>query len=175
MRRRPRLVCSPAASAAEASTFARLRRYFASGLHWTDLVPGRFAAALWILHIYCSCKLTCSPGQPDRPEGLALLARLLLRARQAARPLPFSHQWTVLRHDGPDHLGLRCNALPWHQMALITSSCARQAARAGPSQAGLRVRAAVRARSRQTRLRPHVRHGRLARRSQGFACNAEIR
>ena len=33
--------------------------------------------------------------------------------------------WTVLQNDGPDHLGLRCNALPWHQMALkFTSGCA---------------------------------------------------
>ena len=28
---------------------------------------------------------------------------------------------TALQHDGPNHLGLRCNALPGHQMALITS------------------------------------------------------
>ena len=32
--------------------------------------------------------------------------------------------WTVLQHDGPDHLGLRCNAFPDHQMALIASGCA---------------------------------------------------
>ena len=31
---------------------------------------------------------------------------------------------TVIRHDGPNHLGLWCNALPEHQMALITSDCA---------------------------------------------------
>ena len=34
------------------------------------------------------------------------------------------HNRTVLQHDGPNHLGLRCNALPEHQMALITSGCA---------------------------------------------------
>ena len=28
------------------------------------------------------------------------------------------------RHDGPNHLGLWCDALPEHQMALITSDCA---------------------------------------------------
>ena len=34
---------------------------------------------------------------------------------------------TTLQHDGPNHLGLRCNALPGQQMALITSGlCARQ-------------------------------------------------
>ena len=34
-----------------------------------------------------------------------------------------SKTWTVLQNDGPNHLGLRCNALPAHQMALITSGC----------------------------------------------------
>ena len=32
--------------------------------------------------------------------------------------------WTITRHDGPNHLGLWYNALPEHQMALITSGCA---------------------------------------------------
>ena len=31
--------------------------------------------------------------------------------------------WTVLQQDGPNHLGLRYNAMPDHQMALITSGC----------------------------------------------------
>ena len=31
--------------------------------------------------------------------------------------------WIVLQHDGPNHLGLRCNASLEHQMALITSDC----------------------------------------------------
>ena len=31
---------------------------------------------------------------------------------------------TMTRHDGPNHLGLCCEALPEHQMALITSDCA---------------------------------------------------
>ena len=31
--------------------------------------------------------------------------------------------WTVTRYYGPNHLGLWCNALPEHQMALITSDC----------------------------------------------------
>ena len=44
---------------------------------------------------------------------------------------PRSHrtavQCTALQHDGPNHLGLRCNALPSDTMALITSDlCARQ-------------------------------------------------
>ena len=32
--------------------------------------------------------------------------------------------WTIARHDGPNYLGLRCDALPEHQMALIPSDCA---------------------------------------------------
>ena len=31
--------------------------------------------------------------------------------------------WTVLQNDDPNHLGLRCNAFPGRQMALITSGC----------------------------------------------------
>ena len=31
--------------------------------------------------------------------------------------------WTILQKDGPNHLGLRCNAFHEHQMALITSDC----------------------------------------------------
>ena len=31
--------------------------------------------------------------------------------------------WTIFQQDGPNHLGLRCNALHEHQMALITSGC----------------------------------------------------
>ena len=60
--------------------------------------------------------------------------------------------WTILQHDGPDHLGLWYNALPEHQMALIASGCGcpsgaacepghgrpeDEAARCGPPQHGL--------------------------------------
>ena len=31
--------------------------------------------------------------------------------------------WTILQRDGPNHLGLWCNALPARQTALITSGC----------------------------------------------------
>ena len=31
--------------------------------------------------------------------------------------------WTILEQDGPNHLGLWCNVLNEHQMALITSEC----------------------------------------------------
>ena len=33
-------------------------------------------------------------------------------------------KWTILQQDGPNHLGLWYNALPEHQIALITSGCA---------------------------------------------------
>ena len=35
--------------------------------------------------------------------------------------------WAIIQHDGPDHLGLWCNAAPLSKtMALITSGCVRQ-------------------------------------------------
>ena len=36
---------------------------------------------------------------------------------------PPTTAWTILQHDGPHHLGLRCNAFSEHQLALITSGC----------------------------------------------------
>ena len=38
--------------------------------------------------------------------------------------VPGPTTWTITRYDGPNHLGLWYNALPEHQMALITSDCA---------------------------------------------------
>ena len=61
--------------------------------------------------------------------------------------------WTVLQNDGPNHLGLRCNALPAHQMARITSgcvpfrrpSCTRRRSGVGPTlQSGTAARLAAR-------------------------------
>ena len=57
--------------------------------------------------------------------------------------------WTILQNDDPNHLGMRCNALPGHQMALITSVCA-------PSVVGSRAPGRL---SRQ-RDAPQARHGR---------------
>ena len=53
------------------------------------------------------------------------------RLKMAARPTWISDDdpvrdpatWTILQHDGPNHLGLWCDVLPEHQMALITSFC----------------------------------------------------
>ena len=54
---------------------------------------------------------------------------LLLCPDLGADPQPGADPWTITRHDGPNHLGLRCNALPEHQTALITSVlCALQVA-----------------------------------------------
>ena len=39
----------------------------------------------------------------------------------ADRSAPNLLNITILQNDGPDRLGMRCNALPEHQMALITS------------------------------------------------------
>ena len=39
------------------------------------------------------------------------------------QPVLVAVPWTILQNYGPNHLGLRYNALPEHQMALITSVC----------------------------------------------------
>ena len=39
--------------------------------------------------------------------------------------------WTTLHKDGPNHLGLRFNSLPDHQMAVITSGCVPFSGRCG--------------------------------------------
>ena len=84
-------------------------------------------------------------GQPDQPQASGAArsdprqlgpwpARDLLTARSPGRDFSrlfltrsrcghLTTTWTVLQHDDPNHLGLRCNALPEHQMALITSGC----------------------------------------------------
>ena len=48
-----------------------------------------------------------------------------LRAAGAGHPTP----WTIPQRDGPNHLGLRYNSLPEHQMAPITSDCVRRSRR----------------------------------------------
>ena len=60
------------------------------------------------------------PFSHDRrpPSAVAVLQR-----RRCGAPTT----WTVLQQHGPNHLGMRCNALPGHQMALITSGCAASA------------------------------------------------
>ena len=58
-------------------------------------------------------------GVSRRTSGWLL--RTMRRSRsRCGRPTT----WTILQHDGPDHLGLCYNALPEHQMALIASGCA---------------------------------------------------
>ena len=52
-------------------------------------------------------------------EGLAFFTRPARTLTGAGTPTT----WTMFQQDGPDHLGLRCNELPEHQMALITSGC----------------------------------------------------
>ena len=45
-------------------------------------------------------------------------------AVRATRCGPPPTTWTMARHDGANNLGLFCDALPEHQMALITSDYA---------------------------------------------------
>ena len=43
------------------------------------------------------------------------------------RDPPTTTAWAVLRRNGPNHLGLWRDALPEHQMAVLTSDCVRDA------------------------------------------------
>ena len=47
----------------------------------------------------------------------------LLRAQPKAGEVRDLTTWTILQNDDPNHLGMRCNALPGHKMAPITSGC----------------------------------------------------
>ena len=51
--------------------------------------------------------------------------RMAAQYKSTHLPLMVLHltAWTILQHDDPCQLGLRCNALNAHQMALITSGC----------------------------------------------------
>ena len=61
-------------------------------------------------------------GRPRhlRPRPRRRRRRRRARVAAEARVRDLS-TWTILQNDGPSHLGLRCNALPAHQIALITS------------------------------------------------------
>ena len=51
-------------------------------------------------------------------------SRIAVIGPHAVRGAPPTTKTTSMaRHDGPDHLGLRCNALNEHQMGLNTSDC----------------------------------------------------
>ena len=49
--------------------------------------------------------------------------RRLPTGRFQQAPVRDPTTWTILEQDGPNHLGLWCNVLPEHQMALIISEC----------------------------------------------------
>ena len=104
---------------------------------------------------YCSCKPTrvrsrCRPSCPapgwvtgvDRLSGRPNGNKLLTGEGGAGTPTT----WTILQNDGPNHLGLWCNVLPAHPMALITSGCApfqgrtSRSARAGRAASPFRMR-----------------------------------
>ena len=66
--------------------------------------------------------------------AIAAAAVMLMRRRKpAAGDAGTPITWTILRYDGPNHLGLRYNLLPAYQMALITSGCV-------PFRRGVRLR-----------------------------------
>ena len=58
-------------------------------------------------------------GSADSHE-LTVTGQMIVRNDQVRDPTT----WTILRHDGPNHLGDCCAMwLPEHQMALITTGC----------------------------------------------------
>ena len=66
------------------------------------------------------------PTPPSPPLHPISLVPLLLPCCQRLMPLRAgSHNMDYPPTDEPNHLELRCNALPEHQMGLITSGCGR--------------------------------------------------
>ena len=72
---------------------------------------------------YNTC-LTCPQAETKEAQKQAKV----MLAAQVRDPAT----WTTLQKHGPSHLGLRCNALPEHQMALITSDGAPSRRRRRP-------------------------------------------
>ena len=77
----------------------------------------------WVYH-----KLDMYPQnqfrQDLRSRGFVLLAIVSNNVLESARTVRDPRTtWTILQHNGPDHLGLWRGALPGRQMALITSNC----------------------------------------------------
>ena len=89
------------------------------------------------LLLLCRCVFFSSDGldpSTNSPEGWrgcpglsTVLSVCSRRERTAAvndsNAENTSVKWTILQHNGADHLGLWRDALPGHQMALITSGC----------------------------------------------------
>ena len=85
-------------------------------------------------------------------ERVCDTARAAIRAR-------IHTTWTVLRHDGPDHLGLWCNALPRIQTARLTSDRGAPNAQTGwrPCRSSSSARAARCSRTPPVTARQHTR------------------
>ena len=73
-----------------------------------------------------------SRSEPTRPAPASTSSRPPRATRPARSGCGSPATWTALQQDGPNHLGLRCNELPEHQMALIASGCVRQAGNFDP-------------------------------------------
>ena len=105
-------------------------------------MPHNLATASSVVHMHAAsgyeitgCNLThysaaCKPGYPVPPP-----IKVDPPLHNCLAPHPTEHGHDGPDHlglccdalprasNGPDHLGLRCDALPKHQMALITSDC----------------------------------------------------
>ena len=72
--------------------------------------------------IASDCSATCSPGI-KRPLTISWCA---VPAFQMPADAPeASPVCTIIEHDGPNRLGLWCNVLVEHRMALIASDCGK--------------------------------------------------
>ena len=81
---------------------------------WSGLakVPPWLTAAVPMENPYCSCKLTELVG--SRAKALdALVYTELIEPLAGVGTYIYIYAWAILRHDGPNRLGLWCNAAPW--------------------------------------------------------------
>ena len=68
-------------------------------------------------------------GTPVEPFLVALATTANIGSAISLTGNPQVISWTAARHDGPNHLGLCCDALPERRMALITSDACWQTRR----------------------------------------------
>ena len=83
--------------------------------------------SVWCTHLMVALPIsrftsTLSTPASSYAGGTTTLSGLRTKAARLRWRQRSSSALTIIRHDGPNQIGLRYNALPAHQMALITSS-----------------------------------------------------